>query len=253
MGATLIRFLMTFNGLLATKCLAMGNHLRQVSLGYCPRTEIGLYYGVDTEIYRPVDERERLALRRKRNLPENSFIIFLSSRISHEKDPETVLRAAALARERGLDAVVINLGGGYKDFLDLAKRLIGEEASDWVLGRPAAHPMIDLPEYYQAADCLSQASLAEGLGISPMEALACGIPTVCTDVGGLKHLREYAHLTALRDPKEMSEAFLWIAGHAQEARERALRGRDYVAREWNRAKAFGDLRTIINQTAGKRA
>lgn len=252
-GEAVIRLLMAFNGRLATKCLVGGDYLRQVSLRYCSRTESGLYYGVDTEIYRPVDERQRVALRRKHNLPENSFVIFLSSRISHEKDPETVLQAVAAAREKGLNAVVINLGGGYRDFLDLAQRMLGEQAKDWVLGRPAAHPMIDLPEYYQAADCLAQGSLEEGLGISPLEALACGVPTVCTDVGGLKHLREYAFLTRLRSPAEMSEAFLKIAADPQAARQQALRGREYVAREWNRAKAFQELRGILDQTvAGRR-
>ncbi len=247
-GETLIRFLMSVNGRLATKCLVMGNYLREVSLRYCPRTEIGLYYGVDIEIYRPVDAAEKIALRRKRNLPLDKFVIFLSSRISHEKDPETVLRATAMARERGLDAVAINLGGGYKDFLDLAKNMFGDSAADWVLGRPAAHPMTDLPEYYQASDCLAQGSLAEGLGISPMEALACGIPAVCTAVGGLTHLRDYAHLTPRGGAQQMSEAFRWIAGHPREAREQALRGREYVARDWNRSKAFADLASIIDET-----
>jgi glycosyltransferase involved in cell wall biosynthesis len=247
-GESLIRFLMSFNGRLATKCLAMGDYLREVSLPYCPRTESALYYGVDTEIYRPVGECEKIALRRKRGLPLDKFIIFLSSRISHEKDPETVLRATALARDNGLDAVAINLGGGYRDFLDLAKSLFGEQAADWVLGRPAAHPMIDLPEYYQASDCLAQASLAEGLGISPMEALACGIPVVCTAVGGLVHLGEFARLTPRSDAKEMSKEFLWIASHPGEARDQAQRGGEYVAREWNRKKAFADLALSIEQT-----
>jgi len=250
-GESLIRFLMWFNGRLATKCLVMGNYLCEVSLRYCRRTEIGLYYGVDTKIYRPVEGAQRIALRRKRGLPEDKFIIFLSSRISHEKDPETVLGATARARERGLDAVVINLGGGYRDFLGLAKRMFGEGAADWVLGAPAVHPMVDLPEYYQAADCLAQGSLAEGLGLSPMEALACGIPAVCTAVGGLTHLREYARLTPRQDPEAMCDAFFWVAGHPEEARAQALRGREYVEREWSRAKAFAELAAVIEHTIGQ--
>ena len=167
LGETAIRFLLTANGILATKCLTMGPYLRDVAARYCSRTEIGLYYGVDTALYRPAGLEEQLRLRHKRNLPLDKFIIFMSSRVSHEKDPETVLRATALARQKGLDAVVINLGGGFKDFLKLAREMQLENADEWVLGRPAAHPMQDLVDYYQAADCLAQASLAEGLGLSP--------------------------------------------------------------------------------------
>ena len=246
-GESFIRFLMRCNGSLATKCLVMGPYLRGISLPYCPRTEIGLYYGVDTDLYCPVDAAQHLALRKKLDLPLNKFIIFLSSRISHEKDPETVLRAAALARQNGLDAVVINLGGGYQDFLKLGRSLRLENFEEWVLGRPAAHPMKDLAEYYQASDCLAQASLAEGLGLSPMEALASGVPAVCTAVGGLRTLDGYVRLTPRSDPEAMSREFLWIAANPQLARAQALAGREFVATNWSRKKAFSGLAAVFEQ------
>jgi glycosyltransferase involved in cell wall biosynthesis len=249
-GETFIRFLMSSNGALTTRCLVMGPYLRGISLPYCKRTEIGLYYGVDTELYAPVDDARRLALRKKLNLPADKFIIFLSSRISHEKDPETVLRAAMLARKNGLDAVVINLGGGYQDFLKLGRSLGLEQPEEWVLGRPAAHPMKDLAEYYQASDCLAQASLAEGLGLSPMEALASGIPAVCTAVGGLTTLQGFVRLTPRSDPVAMSREFLWIAANRQLARDQALAGCEVVRANWSRKKAFSDLAAVFAQLAG---
>ena len=121
-----------------------------------------LYYGVDVDLFRPADADERARLRRRLNLPPDKFLIVLSSRISHEKDPETVLRAVALARGRGLDAVLLNLGGGYREFLALPARLGIEDASSWLLARPAVHPMKDLADYFRAADALAMASLAEG-------------------------------------------------------------------------------------------
>lgn len=247
LGESVIRFLMTFNGMFATKCLCMGPYLRGIAGRYSNRTGLGLYYGVDTELFHPVGDDQRAALRRERNLPLGKFIIFLSSRISHEKDPETVLQAAALARQKGLDAVVINLGGGFQDFLNLARQLVGNDADSWVLGRPAAHPMGELAGYYQAADCLAQASLAEGLGLSPLEALACGTPAVCTAVGGLTHLKGYARLTPKRDPEAMCREFLWLAANRGEARRQASEGREFVVREWSRQKAFTDLAAVFQE------
>ena len=73
--------------------------------------------------FRPADADERARLRTRLDLPPDKFLIVLSSRISHEKDPETVLRAVALARGRGLDAVLLNLGDGHREFLALAASL----------------------------------------------------------------------------------------------------------------------------------
>lgn len=247
-GEAVIRFLMTFNGRFATRCLAMGPYLRDIAAHYCPRSEVGLYYGVDTDRFCPADESERARLRSKRDLPLEKFVIFLSSRISHEKDPETVLRATALARKKGLDAVVINLGGGYQDFLKLARDLNLENADEWVLGRPAAHPITEVPDYFRSADVMALASLAEGAAYSTLEALACGTPVVCTAVGGMEvQLKGYARLTPLSDAEAMSNEFLWIAANPEKARAQALTGREYVIREWNRQKAFSDLAAVFEQ------
>ena len=247
-GESIIRALMTLNGQLATRCLAMGPYLRDVAAAYCKRSDIGLYYGVDTDFFKPADAEERNALRMRRNLPTDRFIIFLSSRISHEKDPETVLRATALARARGLDAIVINLGGGYKDFLSLADGLGLRDAQSWVLGRPAAHPMIDVADYFRAADVMALASLAEGAAYSTLEALSCGTPVVATAVGGMAvQLQNVARLTPRRDPQAMAEEFAWIAAHPREARAQALEGRALVLREWARDKAFANLAQVIEE------
>lgn len=252
-GEAVIRALMTANGRLATRCLAMGPYLRDVAARYCPRSEVGLYYGVDTNFFRPADEEEKAALRLHRALPAGKFIIFLSSRISHEKDPETVLRATAIARARGLDAVLINLGGGYQDFIKLAKELNLSDSEEWVIGRPAAHPMLDVADYFRAADVMALASLAEGAAYSTLEALSCGTPVVATDIGGMAvQLKGYARLTPRRDAEAMAAQLLWIAANREEARAQALAGREYVCREWDSRRAFSHLRGVLEEVSAKR-
>lgn len=249
-GEATIRALLRINGLLAARCLAMGPYLREVALRYCRRSEIGLYYGVDTDFFRPATVEERRSLRLERDLPEHRFLVFLSSRISHEKDPETVLRAVALARATGLDAVLLNLGGGYQDFLRLARELGLPDVDRWVLGRPAAHPMTEVADYFRAADVMALASLAEGAALSTLEALACGTPVVATAVGGMATvLPGYARLTPRRDAEAMARELAWVASHPEEARQQALRGRAYVQREWSREKAFGDLKHVLESVA----
>jgi glycosyltransferase involved in cell wall biosynthesis len=174
--------------------------------------------------------------------------------MSHEKDPETMLWAVALMRARGRDAVVLNLGGGFREFLDLAQRNHGADALQWTMGRPAVHPMDGLADYYRACDVVVQASLEEGLGYSPLEALACGTPVVATAVGGLNEaLPGFAQLTPRLDPVAMADALMAVAADPASALEQALAGRDHVAREYSSTKAFADLERALREVAQENA
>ena len=169
-GELFLRVAMTVSGRLGAAVLTTGPYLRDLAAAIPARAVEGYYCGIDTKLFKPVTVEERKALRLRHELPEDKFVVLFSSRISHEKDPETVLRAVAMARLQGLDAVVINLGGGFKEFLSIAHSLELPGADSWVIGRPAVHPMKDLCEYVQAVDLVVQASLAEGGGMSPLEA-----------------------------------------------------------------------------------
>jgi glycosyltransferase involved in cell wall biosynthesis len=245
-GEAVIRFLIWTSAKLASRCVAVGPYMVDIASRQCSRVTMGFAYGVDTNFYSPAPESGRAQLRARLNLPVDKFLILSGSRVSHEKDPETVLEAAALARSRGLDAIVLNLGGGYQEFLQVANDLSLPDAQAWVLGRPAAHPMTELADYYRASDVVAQGSLDEGAGMTTMEALACGVPVVCTAVGGMARLMPgYARLTPRRDPQAMAEEFLWVATHREEAVAQALRGRDYVCREWSRERAFTSLAAVL--------
>jgi glycosyltransferase involved in cell wall biosynthesis len=144
--------------------------------------------------------------------------------------------------------VLLNLGGGHERFVDLARRLDLPKAGCWALGRAAADPMGELADYFRACDVLVQASLEEGLGLSPLEALACETPVVATAVGGLAaHLGPYATLTPRRDVGAMAEALLAVAAAPGRARERARLGRAYVCREWSRDRAFSELKRVLEE------
>ncbi|HEV8396903.1 MAG TPA: glycosyltransferase [Vicinamibacterales bacterium] len=250
-GEAAIRTMMTISGRLAATALVMGPYLMTVAAPFSRRVAMGRYYGVDVDLFRPATDAERAALRERLDLPRDAFLIVLSSRISHEKDPETVLQAVAFARARGLSAVLLNLGGDYREFQALAAGMDVPDAAEWVLGRPAAHPMKELADYYRAADVLVQGSLEEGLGFSPLEALACAVPTVASAVGGLAaHLGAVATLTPRRDAVAMAAAILQVASNPGAARAQARRGREYVVRHWNRARAFAELRQVLAEAAG---
>ena len=252
LGEVLIWSLLAINGRLASCCLAVGPYLRHICQHSYRNVQVALAYGVDAQLFQSVTHAQRLELRQQLDLPEEKFIVLFASRISHEKDPETVLRAISLARSKGLNAIVLNIGGGYREFLNLARNMALRASEQWVLGRPAVHPITELHRYYGASDVLAQASLAENAAMSTLEALACGIPVVASAVGGMAaQLEGYARLVPRRDAQAMAEQILWVAANPEEASLQALEGRKYIIREWERKKAFAELlRTLKAVSCG---
>jgi glycosyltransferase involved in cell wall biosynthesis len=243
---------MRVSGRLASTAVGLGPYLTNLIRRYSRRPATGYYYGVDTTLFKPIDEGRRRELRRLHDLPDDRFLVFFASRVSHEKDPETVLLATAEVRRRGLNAVLLNLGGGFENFLALADELGLANASEWVIGRPAVHPMQNLCEYFQSADVVVQSSLAEGLGISPLEALACATPVIATKVGGLAaQLNGFAQLTPRRDARAMAEAIMWVANNRDAARKQAERGRAFVETTWRKERAFGELMKVLEEASDR--
>jgi glycosyltransferase involved in cell wall biosynthesis len=72
----------------------------------------------------------------------------------------------------------------------------------------------NLPLYYNLADLFVLPSKSgEGLPLVAMEAMACGLPVVATDVGGVKEIlpQEYGRLVPPNQPQALSEAVLDFA------------------------------------------
>jgi glycosyltransferase involved in cell wall biosynthesis len=247
---TFLTTAMKVTGALSTAVVTTGPYLKDMAARLASRVFEGYYCGIDTELFKPVSAKQRARLRERLQFPPEKFVILFPSRISHEKDPETVLNATALARDRGLDAVVMNLGGGFQEFLACARQLELRGCEEWVIGRPAVHPMKNLCEYMQAADVVVQASLAEGGGMSPLEALACGTPVVATRVGGMAlTLPGIAQLISPGDVSAMADAFQWVSQNTDAARQQALRGREYVDATWSRGRAFAAIASALKESS----
>lgn len=203
-------------------------------------------YGVDTSVF-VRSRRPKAELRQDLGLPKNGSIIFFSSRIAPEKDVDALLRATAVLVNEGRNVWLVNLSGGY---MELRSEAEGYKIQDRVIARPPVDPRGELVAYYQAADLCVQASRAEGLGFSVLEALACGIPVVAADVGGLRETTLEGRTGWTYPPGDVEalvDAIRCVLEDPSEASRRAGRGRAVVVCRYGRQVAFGRLRALLEE------
>ena len=130
--------------------------------------------GVDCTRFKPGDSDYA---RRLQSLPMDVRLIGCAGRLELVKDQATLIRAHALLP----NDCHLALAGDGSQKLGLMKLAadLGTSRRVHFLGN-----VDDMPTFYRALDVFCLPSLNEGMPLSPLEAQACGIPTVVTDVGG---------------------------------------------------------------------
>ncbi|MCK5481684.1 MAG: glycosyltransferase family 4 protein, partial [Gammaproteobacteria bacterium] len=126
-------------------------------------------------------------------------------------DIGTALRALRRIHEAfpGARLTVCGSGPERENLMALARELEVGDAVTFT-GRLDNNRIAGL---YQSADVMINPSLADNMPISILEALACGVPVVSTNVGGVPYLvthNKTALLVTPGDDKAMAEAVITI-------------------------------------------
>jgi glycosyltransferase involved in cell wall biosynthesis len=242
------------NAFVGREYVVLSRHLGAVVRGHGAREKsvrLIPVYGVDAEIFSPSPEPKG-ATRARLGLPAEGALVFFSSRVAPEKDAETLLAAARLLIDRGRDLRLLHRGGGFRSFAETAARF---GLSERVVATDAVHPHAGLADDYRAADLCVQASREEGLGFSPLEALACGTPVVAADVGGLRETiidGETGWSYRVGDAEDLARRMEEALADPSEAARRAARGRELVCARYERRAVFARLEEVIGERLCKK-
>jgi glycosyltransferase involved in cell wall biosynthesis len=242
-----INVLARLNGMLGRGYVVLSQYLGSVVRRHAAAApvEVVPVYGVDGRTFFPGHERR--AARAARGLPPTGRIIFSSSRVAPEKDTTTLLDAFAAVVRDGRDVFLLHRSGGYREFLEHAA---SRGIVDRVIATDAADPRAELALDYAASDLCVQASRAEGLGFSVLEALACGTPVIASAVGGL--LETIVDGTTgwsvpVGDPDALAAAIRDALDRPDEAQRRAAAGAAMVRERFDSEQAFTHLTSILRR------
>ncbi|WP_418988039.1 glycosyltransferase [Agathobaculum sp.] len=136
--------------------------------------------GIALTRFSPPSPAEKRALRRAMELPENSLVLIYAAEFSGRKNQKMLISAMPELP----NAVLLLPGRGA--LLDECRVLAQQQDVADRVRFPGFASNIE--QYYRAADLCVSSSRSEGLPFNVMEAMACGLPAVLSDVKGHEDL-----------------------------------------------------------------
>jgi glycosyltransferase involved in cell wall biosynthesis len=212
-------------------CVSTSTRESWIARGFPAHQATVLRNGVDTGIFRPATEVERVDARRSFHLPQDARVIAFVGRLHNAmKGPDDFLRVLALL-PREFYGLVAGVGPDESSLKALAVELgIGNRVF-------FAGLLATTAKCYHAADVLLVTSHYEPFGLIVLEATACGIPVAGFSArGGLMQLLRQVDAVVVdqRNCRALAHAVLRLA--TSESGTRTLR-RAYIEAEYSWDKA----------------
>ncbi len=177
------RFIMRHAAAHSRLILTVSQHVkRDIIKNYAvaPSKVVVTYNGIDLEHFRPISNSKRLKDVTKKYNITKPFILYVGQWMEHKnlfRLVEAYLKVNADPKYTGrFQLVLAGQARNYAEYRDKISRV--KAAHDIIL--PGFIADDDLPALYNAAQLFAFPSLAEGFGIPPLEAMACGTPVVAS-------------------------------------------------------------------------
>lgn len=148
-----------------------------------------IMHGIDLEGFSP--PKDRPALRAQLGLPPEATLIGCYGRIRSSKGTDVFCAAMLDVMHARPDAHALIMGRATakdRDFFQQIKDQVAQSAcADRFHFLPEV-PVEDMADWYRVLDLYVAPQRWEGFGLTPIEAMACGVPVVATRVGAFEQI-----------------------------------------------------------------
>jgi len=226
------------SGAIVTPSLWLQKIVKDSMLKHLPTYLI--YNGVDIDLFQPMD---KLATRKKLHLPLDKKIIMFAAQ-GGQKDPRKGwVYVEEIMRHYSSDKNIhfISIGSGKEATLH-----------DNLTTLPYLNKN-QLSQYYNAADIFLFTSLAENCPLVVLEAMACGLPVVSFDVGGVKELvthKTNGYIAKYKDGEDLSVGLKWAFNLTEKELDKLCKAnREKVIEKYSIAKMTDQYEKLYIQLA----
>jgi glycosyltransferase involved in cell wall biosynthesis len=190
---------------------------------FTPKRILEIPNGMDMEYFSPGRGERRNEMRESLGWSESDPVFAYSGKLIHGKGLEVLLEAWTQVMVSFPSAKLLLIGSGEGQTLsveqDLRKVI---EVNDWVDSVKITGYVENVPEWLGMADIFVFPSHKESFGLSPMEAMACGLPVIATRSGGVEEFLEdgeNAVLVDVGDRDSLAQDMLrWLKNPEEAAR-----------------------------------
>jgi glycosyltransferase involved in cell wall biosynthesis len=171
-------------------------------------------------------------------------VLLCVARLAREKGIDALLRALLLLSADGMTPKCLIVGtGSLRDELTKQSEEMGLSGSVLFVGFRK-----DVRPYFEAADLFVLPSYKEGLPLPLLEAMACGLPCVATDVGGsaetISHGRE-GWIVQPGSVEQLASATKHALSNAEERQRMGIRARGEVLNLFNIETTINKVRDLL--------
>ena len=139
--------------------------------------------GINTNVFCP-NEYKKVGKRELLDVNPDETILFSVGELNVNKNHQVIIHALAKLQNPKLQYFIAGSGILEKQLKVLVKKLNLDKQVHFLGYRK------DISELLHAMDIYLLPSIREGLNVSLMEAMACGLPVICSDIRGNKDLVE---------------------------------------------------------------
>ncbi len=237
----------------ATRVVAVSESTKRdvIKLMRVPEERIHVIYPGIAADFQPVGDPETLArFRANHGLPER-YLLYLGA-LEPRKNLLTLIEAYTRLRGQVSDAPLLVLAGPkgwYYEPLFSRVRALGLER---VVTFPGYVAREEQPLWYAGAEVFVFPSLYEGFGIPVIEALACGTPTITSNVSSLPEVAgDVARQVDPRSAEELARVLRDVLADG-DARDRMARAGPQWARQFSMARmarAYAEIYQLTSSSA----
>jgi glycosyltransferase involved in cell wall biosynthesis len=211
--------------------------------GLTTRCPVVVYFPpVNCALFIPSRER-REESRKALGIPLSASVVGTVANISPVKGLIDFVRASSIIFRSQPNSWFLVVGAPFPTHLDYLQQLRDEvERSGVPVDRFIfTGAKTDVERYYPAMDVKVIASHSESTTTTAMEAMACGVPVVATDVGGLREVVKAGTtglLVSPRDPAGLAAATLRILNDPGEAQRMGQQARQIAESKFDVARCL---------------